>query len=411
MLVPASKQGAPIARDPRRRATSTGSTRRARACTGVSAIRLKYGRASSARSTGITRVSKPGRRVYRGRSELPRVMGGLGRRDRVDVAGRDDRPRGVQARASAARSSPTSGSERDERTSDESGSARQPIEIPGGVEVAVDDGNVVTVKGPRGELDAADPREHAVVRRRRRAARRAPRRRGLQPRPARADPHPDREHGRGRHERLREAAGDRRGRLPRRPEGQGPRGRRWATRTRCSCRSPRASSSRSRADVDRRARQRQAARRRGRREHPQDPQARAVQGQGHPLRGRVRAQEGRQGREGVLPDGGEGQARGAHAPARPRAQEGARRGRAAAPGGVPVEPAHLRPADRRRAGPRPSRRPPTRRSRARTRPSGRRRSASCSPTRAKDAGDRDRRVRPRRPPVPRPGGGPGRRRP
>jgi large subunit ribosomal protein L6 len=29
---------------------------------------------------------------------------------------------------------------------------RQPIEIPGGVEVIVGDGNVVTVKGPRGEL-------------------------------------------------------------------------------------------------------------------------------------------------------------------------------------------------------------------------------------------------------------------
>ena len=38
--------------------------------------------------------------------------------------------------------------------------------------------------------------------------------------------------------------------------------------------------------------------RRGRRQHPEDPQARAVQGQGHPLRGRVRPQEGRQGREG-----------------------------------------------------------------------------------------------------------------
>src|SRR5262249_29371374 len=38
--------------------------------------------------------------------------------------------------------------------------------------------------------------------------------------------------------------------------------------------------------------------RRGRREDPQGAQARAVQGQGHPLRERVRAEEGRQGREG-----------------------------------------------------------------------------------------------------------------
>src|SRR5204862_4826671 len=43
---------------------------------------------------------------------------------------------------------------------------------------------------------------------------------------------------------------------------------------------------------------RQAAGGRGRREHPEDPQARAVQGQGHPLRGRARPQEGRQGRQG-----------------------------------------------------------------------------------------------------------------
>ncbi len=50
--------------------------------------------------------------------------------------------------------------------------------------------------------------------------------------------------------------------------------------------------------LDRGARQRQGPGGRGRREHPQDPQARAVQGQGHPLRERVRPQEGGQGREG-----------------------------------------------------------------------------------------------------------------
>ena len=38
---------------------------------------------------------------------------------------------------------------------------------------------------------------------------------------------------------------------------------------------------------------RQAGRRRDRREHPQAAPARALQGQGHPLRGRVRGQEGR----------------------------------------------------------------------------------------------------------------------
>ena len=41
-------------------------------------IRLKYGPRRQRTITGIRRVSKPGRRLYRGRQDLPRVMGGLG---------------------------------------------------------------------------------------------------------------------------------------------------------------------------------------------------------------------------------------------------------------------------------------------------------------------------------------------
>ncbi|HTG46329.1 MAG TPA: 30S ribosomal protein S8 [Actinomycetota bacterium] len=41
-------------------------------------IRLKYGARKAKAITGLRRISKPGRRVYRGRDELPRVMGGLG---------------------------------------------------------------------------------------------------------------------------------------------------------------------------------------------------------------------------------------------------------------------------------------------------------------------------------------------
>ncbi len=41
-------------------------------------IRLKYGRGRQRTITGLRRVSKPGRRVYRGRDGLPRVLGGLG---------------------------------------------------------------------------------------------------------------------------------------------------------------------------------------------------------------------------------------------------------------------------------------------------------------------------------------------
>jgi small subunit ribosomal protein S8 len=41
-------------------------------------IRLKYGAKRTRAITGLRRISKPGRRIYRGRGELPRVQGGLG---------------------------------------------------------------------------------------------------------------------------------------------------------------------------------------------------------------------------------------------------------------------------------------------------------------------------------------------
>src|SRR3990172_2757782 len=41
-------------------------------------IIMKYGPRKQRTITGIKRISKPGRRSYRGRGELPRVMGGLG---------------------------------------------------------------------------------------------------------------------------------------------------------------------------------------------------------------------------------------------------------------------------------------------------------------------------------------------
>jgi small subunit ribosomal protein S8 len=39
---------------------------------------LKYGADRSPALTGLRRVSKPGLRVYKGRAEIPRVLGGLG---------------------------------------------------------------------------------------------------------------------------------------------------------------------------------------------------------------------------------------------------------------------------------------------------------------------------------------------
>lgn len=42
-------------------------------------VRMKYAGPRRERTIlGLRRISKPGRRIYRGRGELPRVMGGLG---------------------------------------------------------------------------------------------------------------------------------------------------------------------------------------------------------------------------------------------------------------------------------------------------------------------------------------------
>ena len=39
---------------------------------------MRYGDRRNPAITGLTRVSKPGHRIYRGASEIPRVQGGLG---------------------------------------------------------------------------------------------------------------------------------------------------------------------------------------------------------------------------------------------------------------------------------------------------------------------------------------------
>ena len=41
-------------------------------------VRLKYGRNGDRAITGLERVSKPGRRVYCGKDEIPKVLNGLG---------------------------------------------------------------------------------------------------------------------------------------------------------------------------------------------------------------------------------------------------------------------------------------------------------------------------------------------
>jgi len=45
---------------------------------GIIRIQLKYSRENEKVITGIKRISKPGLRVYAGRDDVPRVLGGLG---------------------------------------------------------------------------------------------------------------------------------------------------------------------------------------------------------------------------------------------------------------------------------------------------------------------------------------------
>lgn len=45
---------------------------------GTISIRLKYGNGGRKAITGLERVSRPGRRIYRGKDEIPNVLDGLG---------------------------------------------------------------------------------------------------------------------------------------------------------------------------------------------------------------------------------------------------------------------------------------------------------------------------------------------
>ena len=53
---------------------------------GTIRIRLKYGPEKEKVITGLRRISRPGLRVYTGKTEIPRVLGGLGPGDHLDLA-------------------------------------------------------------------------------------------------------------------------------------------------------------------------------------------------------------------------------------------------------------------------------------------------------------------------------------
>ncbi len=112
---------------------------------GVIRITLKYNPGKEKVITGLRRVSKPGLRVYAGAEELPRVLRGLG----IAIISTS---KGVMTDPmSAVKSWLSCGKE----VTEMSRIGRMPIAVPAGVEVTVADGNVVTVKGPKGTLTQA----------------------------------------------------------------------------------------------------------------------------------------------------------------------------------------------------------------------------------------------------------------
>ena len=111
-------------------------------------ITLKYGDKKAKTIRGIKRISKPGLRIYAGKDELPRVLGGLGTAIISTSSGvmtdRDARKKGIGGEVIAYIWQEGEGFNM-------SRIGMMPITVPAGVEMTVD-GTTVTVKGPKGEL-------------------------------------------------------------------------------------------------------------------------------------------------------------------------------------------------------------------------------------------------------------------
>ena len=301
-------------------------------------VQLKYGRSRERVITDLKRVSKPGRRVYAGKDRLPRVLGGMGT--------------AILSTSTGLITSTHRRGERRRRRShllrlverQMSRIGRQPIELPTGVNVSIDPGRVM-VNGPLGELSQQVPARMTDRAGRRHDHRHPPDRARRGSRAARADAHARREHGRGRHEGLREAARDPGRRLPRRAHRAPTSSSTSATRTRRDQGAARGSPSRCprRREIVVKGIDKQQVGQTAaeiRKVRPPEP----YKGKGIRYAGRVRPPEGREARMSTLT-----RQRSAAAPAPPRARQGLRDRRAAAPRRVPLEPRHLRPADRRRA--------------------------------------------------------------
>lgn len=78
LLVPASKMNEAILRILETEGFIVAHAPEGEGIERVVRVTLKYGPRRERTITGLKRVSKPGRRIYAGRGELPRVLGGLG---------------------------------------------------------------------------------------------------------------------------------------------------------------------------------------------------------------------------------------------------------------------------------------------------------------------------------------------
>ena len=171
---------------------------------------------------------------------------------------------------------------------------RQPIPVPSGVD-GLDRARARAREGPEGRARRAHPARHRRRAGGRAARRHAPDRPRRASRAARAHPLAGREHGRRASPAATRSAW--RSRASATARSSRARTSSWpsATRTRSRIHAPDGHRVRgSAAHAHRRQGHLQAARRRDRRDHPQAAPAGALQGQGHPLRGRVRGPEGRQ---------------------------------------------------------------------------------------------------------------------
>lgn len=78
LLVPASKMNEALLRILQKEGFIAAQAAEGEGIERVFRVTLKYGPKRERTITGLKRVSKPGRRIYAGRGDLPRVLGGLG---------------------------------------------------------------------------------------------------------------------------------------------------------------------------------------------------------------------------------------------------------------------------------------------------------------------------------------------